>query len=83
MPDPGKISVDETATSMTPARSWHVRVSRPSMQALLRRTSSRAPQCVEGRVVGVGEGVEVLLGGAEAAVPEAFFDGLDVSAAGK
>ena len=33
---------------------------------------------VEGGVVGVGEGVEVFLGGAQAAVAESFFDGLDV-----
>ena len=38
---------------------------------------------VEGGVVGVGEGVEVFLGGAQAAVAEAFFDGLDVGAAGE
>src|SRR3954468_4342800 len=42
-----------------------------------------AVECVEGGVVGVGEGVEVFLGGAQAAVAEAFFDGLDVGAAGE
>src|SRR3954468_9066007 len=42
-----------------------------------------AVECVEGGVVGVGEGVEVFLGGGQAAVAEAFFDGLDVGAAGE
>ena len=36
---------------------------------------------VEGGFVGVGEGVEVLLGGAEAAVAEALLDDLEVGAA--
>jgi hypothetical protein len=40
-------------------------------------------KCVECGVVGVGEGVEVFLGGTEAAVAEAFFDGLDVGTAGE
>jgi len=40
-------------------------------------------ECVECGVVGVGHGVEVFLGGAEAAVAEACFDGLDVGAAGE
>ena len=50
-----------------------------------RRSCSRAGavECVEGGVVGVGEGVQVFLGGAQAAVAEAFFDGLDVGAAGE
>jgi hypothetical protein len=42
-----------------------------------------AVEGVDGGVVGVGEGMEVFLGGAEAAVAEAFFDGLDVGAAGE
>ena len=37
----------------------------------------------EGGVVGFGEGVEVFLGGDDAAVSEAFFDGLQVGAAGE
>ena len=40
-------------------------------------------ECGEGGVVGVGEGVEVALGGAEAAVAEAFADGFEVGAAGE
>ena len=40
-------------------------------------------KCGEGGVVGAGEGVEVLLGGGDAAVAEAFFDGLEVGAAGE
>ena len=40
-------------------------------------------ECGEGGVVGFGEGVEVFLGGDDAAVPEAFFDGLEVGAAGE
>jgi hypothetical protein len=39
--------------------------------------------CVEAGGVVVGEGVEVLLGGAQAAVAKAFFDDLDVGAAGE
>jgi hypothetical protein len=58
-------------------RSWPP--NRPSW----RRASSGPPQRVEGGVVGVGEGVEVFLGGPEAAVAEAFFDGLDVGSAGE
>jgi hypothetical protein len=38
---------------------------------------------VEGGVVVSGEGVEVLLGGADVAVAESFFDGLEVGAAGE
>jgi hypothetical protein len=38
---------------------------------------------IAGSVVGVGQGVQVFLGGAEAAVPEPFFDDLDVGAAGQ
>jgi hypothetical protein len=37
----------------------------------------------EGGVVGFREGVEVFLGGDDAAVPESFFDGLEVGAAGE
>lgn len=44
---------------------------------------SGAVERVECGVVGVGQGVEVFLGGAQAAVAEAFFDGLDVGAAGE
>jgi hypothetical protein len=51
--------------------------------ALAGDAATDASECVEGGVVGVGEGVEVFLGGAEAAVAEAFFDGLDVGAAGE
>ena len=40
-------------------------------------------ECGEGGVVGFGEGVEVFLGGDDAAVSEAFFDGLQVGAAGE
>jgi hypothetical protein len=36
---------------------------------------------VEGGVVGVGEGVEVFLGGGDGGVAEAFFDDLEVGAA--
>jgi hypothetical protein len=39
-------------------------------------------ECGEGGVVGFGEGVEVFLGGDDAAVSESFFDGLEVGAAG-
>ena len=38
---------------------------------------------VEGGFVGIGEGVEVLLGGAEAAVAEALLDDLEVGTAGE
>jgi hypothetical protein len=37
----------------------------------------------EGGVVGFGEGVQVLFGGGDAGVSEAFFDGLQVGAAGE
>jgi hypothetical protein len=37
----------------------------------------------EGGVVGFGEGVEVFLGGDDAAVAESFFDGLEAGAAGE
>jgi hypothetical protein len=40
-------------------------------------------ECGEGGVVGFGEGVEVFLGGDDAAVSESFFDGLEVGAAGE
>ncbi|MDT5129782.1 MAG: hypothetical protein QOH54_5426 [Mycobacterium sp.] len=40
-------------------------------------------ECGEGGVVGFGQGVEVFLGGDDAAVPESFFDGLEVGAAGE
>jgi hypothetical protein len=53
------------------------------VQHLRRWAVSGALECFECGVVGVGEGVEVFLGGAEAAVAEAFFDGLDVGAAGE
>jgi hypothetical protein len=53
------------------------------VQHLPRCAVSGALECVECGVVGVGQGVEVFLGGAEAAVAEAFFDGLDVGAAGE
>lgn len=45
--------------------------------------ASGAVECVEGGVVGVGEGVQVFFSGAQAAVAEAFFDGLDVGSAGE
>src|SRR6266542_123994 len=47
------------------------------------RAGSRSAEGVEGGVVGVGKGVEIFLGGAQAAVAEAFFDNLDVGAAGE
>jgi hypothetical protein len=37
----------------------------------------------EGGVVGAGQGVEVALGGGDAGVAEAFFDDLEVGAAGE
>jgi hypothetical protein len=40
-------------------------------------------QCGEGGVVGFGEGVEVLLGGDDAAVPEALLHRLEVGTAGE
>ena len=43
----------------------------------------RATDSSDGRVVGVGEGVQVLLGGGDAALAEAFFDYLEVGAAGE
>jgi hypothetical protein len=39
-------------------------------------------QGVEGGVVGIGEGVQVAFGGAEAGVAESFAHGLQVRAAG-
>jgi hypothetical protein len=42
-----------------------------------------AGECGEGGVVGVGQGVEVLLGGGELGVAEAVHDGFVVGAAGE
>lgn len=39
-------------------------------------------ECGEGGVVGFGEGVQVFLGGDDAAVAESFFNGLQVGSAG-
>ena len=57
--------------------------NRKGVQNLPRGAVSGALECVKCGVVGVGQGVEVFLGGAEAAVAEACFDGLDVGAAGE
>jgi len=56
---------------------------RKGVQNLPRCAVSDALECVQCGVVGVGQGVEVFLGGAEAAVAEACFDSLDVGAAGE
>jgi hypothetical protein len=47
------------------------------------RARPGSAKCVEGGVVGVGQGVQVFLGGTEAAVAEALFDDLDVGAPGE
>jgi hypothetical protein len=46
-------------------------------------SGSDGGECGECGVVGFGEGVEVFLGGGDAAVAEAFFDCLDVGTAGE
>jgi hypothetical protein len=56
---------------------------RPSDGLVLMVPVPDGGECGEGGVVGFGEGVEVFLGGDDAAVPESFIDGLEVGAAGE
>jgi len=49
----------------------------------LRRLSPNGLECGEGFVVGVGEGVQVFLGGHDLGVANAFHDGLEIGAAGE
>ena len=46
-------------------------------------SGSDGGECGEGGVVGFGEGVEVFLGGDDAAVAEPFLHGLQICAAGE
>jgi hypothetical protein len=61
----------------------HVRRAHQTHRALPCRSGPGSAEGVEGGVAGVGQGVQVLLGSAKAAVAEAFFDDLDVGAAGE